>query len=69
MPRKYYDIKASKKDTDLYLYGFIGNSVWDDINPKELIDSISGIGGGVIRVHINSEGGTPKRLVPITPIP
>ena len=58
MPRKYYDIKASKKDTDLYLYGFIGNSVWDDINPKELIDSISGINGGVIRVHINSEGGS-----------
>ena len=58
MPNKYFDIKAQAEKTDVYLYGFIGNSIWDEINPKDLIDQLSEIKSKTIDVHINSEGGS-----------
>lgn len=61
MPKsKYYEIKNAAKGTaQLYLYGFIGNSVWDEINPKALIDELAELGNlDVIEVHINSGGGS-----------
>lgn len=59
MVNKYFEIKAqANKNPEVWLYGFIGNSIWDEINPKTLIDSINDLDVQEIDVHINSEGGS-----------
>lgn len=58
---KFYEIKSSAKTNfaEIYIYGYIGNSIWDEVNPKSLIDDLKAIEGlKKIEVHINSGGGS-----------
>lgn len=60
MPKKYYEMKSQgARKAEIYLFGFIGNSMWDDINPKKFIADLKDLGElDVLTVRINSEGGS-----------
>lgn len=57
---KYFEMKAQgERKAEIFLFGFIGSSVWDDINPKKFVDDLKSLGDlDEIVVRINSEGGS-----------
>lgn len=58
--RKWYDIKASAEDAEVYLYGYIGKDSWDDdaTSAAEFIKEIEAYSSVPLKVRINSGGGS-----------
>lgn len=57
---KYFQMKAqSETKAEIWIFGFIGNSIWDDVNPQDFISELKSFGAvDEIELHVNSEGGS-----------
>ena len=56
---KKFEIRNEKKDeAELLIYGVVGNSYWDDVDAKEIVNAIRDIEAKTIKVRIYSEGGS-----------
>jgi ATP-dependent Clp protease protease subunit len=58
-PNGYRIVARGKDDADVYLYGVVGSSIWDDgISAKQFADDLKALGKiKTIHLRINSEGG------------
>ena len=58
-PSGYKVVARGKKEAEVYLYGVIGASMWDDgISADQIRKDLKGLGGvETIHLRINSEGG------------
>ncbi|HEY7767355.1 head maturation protease, ClpP-related [Longimicrobium sp.] len=57
-PAKWYELKAAASgEAELFIYGEIGNYLWDGPTVGDLVRALSEINAGTIRVRINSPGG------------
>ena len=63
MPKRYWNVERSGSgaSAELYLYGVINDSKWDetDVTPHEMVQSLIALGDiNELNVHIFSEGGS-----------
>jgi ATP-dependent protease ClpP protease subunit len=57
-PRKWFDVKASGTDTEIYIYDVIGPDFWGDgLRAIDLVRQIKDAKSERIVLHINSPGG------------
>lgn len=55
--RQWYKINAKAKETDILIYGYIGEDFWGDgVSAKALVDELDGYTSD-LNVYINSGGG------------
>ena len=56
---KFYEMKAmSERSAEIFLFGYIGDSDWDDVSPKSFLKDLKALGDvDEVHLHISSNGG------------